>query len=37
MVEDETAITDPLAEALAREGWDSAVASTAAGGLELAE
>ena len=37
MVEDEAAITDPLAEALAREGWDSAVASTAAGGLELAE
>ena len=37
MVEDEAAITDPLAEALAREGWDSAVAATAAGGLELAE
>jgi len=37
MVEDESAITEPLAEALAREGWDSAVAATAAGGLELAE
>jgi len=37
MVEDEPAITEPLAEALAREGWDSAVAATAADGLELAE
>ncbi len=37
MVEDEVAITEPLAEALAREGWDSAVAATAADGLELAE
>jgi two-component system, OmpR family, response regulator RegX3 len=37
MVEDEAAITEPLAEALAREGWDSAVAATAADGLELAE
>jgi two-component system response regulator RegX3 len=37
MVEDEAAITEPLSEALAREGWDSAVAGTATGGLELAE
>ena len=37
MVEDEAAITEPLAEALAREGWDSAVAGTAADGLELAQ
>jgi two-component system, OmpR family, response regulator RegX3 len=37
MVEDEAAITEPLAEALAREGWDSAVAATASDGLELAE
>ena len=37
MVEDEAAITEPLSEALAREGWDSAVAGTAADGLELAE
>ena len=37
MVEDEAAITEPLADALAREGWDSAVAATAADGLELAE
>jgi two-component system response regulator RegX3 len=37
MVEDEAAITEPLSDALAREGWDSAVAGTAAGGLELAE
>ena len=37
MVEDEAAITEPLTEALAREGWDSAVAGTAADGLELAE
>ncbi len=37
MVEDEAAITEPLAEALAREGWDSAVAGTAADGLELAK
>ena len=37
MVEDEAAITEPLAEALAREGWESAVAATAAGGLELAD
>jgi DNA-binding response OmpR family regulator len=37
MVEDETSITEPLAAALAREGWDSEVAATAAAGLELAE
>ncbi len=37
MVEDEAAITEPLADALAREGWDSAVAGTAAHGLDLAE
>jgi two-component system, OmpR family, response regulator RegX3 len=37
MVEDEAGITEPLADALAREGWDSAVAGTAARGLELAE
>ena len=36
MVEDEPSITEPLAEALAREGWDSEVAATAAEGLELA-
>jgi len=37
MVEDESSITEPLAAALAREGWDSEVAATAAAGLELAE
>jgi two-component system response regulator RegX3 len=37
MVEDEPSITEPLAAALAREGWDSEVAATAAAGLELAE
>jgi DNA-binding response OmpR family regulator len=37
MVDDEPSITEPLAEALSREGWDSAVAQTAAEGLELAD
>jgi two-component system response regulator RegX3 len=37
MVEDEAAITEPLVDALAREGWESAVAGTAADGLDLAE
>ncbi len=37
MVEDEATITEPLAEALAREGWDSAVAGSVAAALELAE
>jgi two-component system response regulator RegX3 len=36
MVEDEPSITEPLVAALAREGWDSEVAATAAAGLELA-
>src|SRR5918992_5317811 len=37
MVEDERSITEPLAEALAREGFDTEVAATAARALELAE
>jgi two-component system response regulator RegX3 len=37
MVEDEQSITEPLAEALGREGFDTEVAGTAAGALELAE
>jgi two-component system, OmpR family, response regulator RegX3 len=37
MVEDEPSITEPLAEALAREGFDTEVAGTAAKALELAE
>jgi two-component system, OmpR family, response regulator RegX3 len=37
MVEDEESITVPLAEALAREGFDTAVAGTVAEALELAE
>jgi two-component system response regulator RegX3 len=37
MVEDEPSITEPLAAALSREGWDSRVAATAAEGIELAE
>jgi two-component system, OmpR family, response regulator RegX3 len=37
MVEDERSITEPLAEALAREGFDSEVAGTVARALELAE
>ena len=37
MVEDEQSITDPLSEALVREGFDTEVASTAAKALELAE
>ncbi|MEA2454395.1 MAG: two-component system, OmpR family, response regulator RegX3 [Thermoleophilaceae bacterium] len=36
MVEDERSITDPLAEALAREGFDTEVAGTVAEALELA-
>ena len=36
MVEDEASITDPLSEALEREGYDSAVARTAAEGVSLA-
>jgi DNA-binding response OmpR family regulator len=36
MVEDEPSITDPLTEALEREGFDSAVARTAAEGVSLA-
>jgi two-component system, OmpR family, response regulator RegX3 len=36
MVEDERSITEPLAEALAREGFDTEVAETAAAALELA-
>jgi two-component system, OmpR family, response regulator RegX3 len=36
MVEDEESITVPLSEALAREGFDTEVAGTAAEGLELA-
>jgi two-component system, OmpR family, response regulator RegX3 len=37
MVEDEQSITEPLVEALAREGFDSEVAGTVADALELAE
>jgi two-component system response regulator RegX3 len=37
MVEDETSITEPLAEALDREGFDTRVASTAADALTAAE
>jgi two-component system, OmpR family, response regulator RegX3 len=36
MVEDEQSITDPLSEALVREGFDTEVASTVAKALELA-
>jgi two-component system, OmpR family, response regulator RegX3 len=36
MVEDEQSITEPLSEALAREGFDAEVAGTAARALELA-
>ncbi|HET9323612.1 MAG TPA: response regulator transcription factor [Gaiellaceae bacterium] len=36
LVEDEESITTPLAEALAREGFDTSVAGTAAAALELA-
>ena len=36
MVEDESSITEPLTEALEREGFDSAVARTAAEGVSLA-
>ena len=36
LVEDETAITDPLAEALEREGFSARVAGTAAEALEMA-
>ena len=36
MVEDEQSITDPLSEALVREGFDTEVAATAAKALELA-
>ncbi len=36
MVEDERSITEPLAEALAREGFDTEVAETVADALELA-
>jgi two-component system response regulator RegX3 len=35
LIEDETSISEPLAAALAREGFDTIVAGTAAGGLEL--
>jgi DNA-binding response OmpR family regulator len=37
MVEDERSITEPLAEALAREGFDTQVAGTVAEALELAQ
>jgi two-component system, OmpR family, response regulator RegX3 len=37
MVEDEESITEPLAEALAREGFDTRVAGTVAAALEEAE
>jgi two-component system response regulator RegX3 len=37
LVEDETSITEPLAEALRREGFDAEVAGTVAGALERAE
>jgi two-component system, OmpR family, response regulator RegX3 len=37
MVEDERSITEPLSEALAREGFDTEVAGTAARALELAK
>ncbi len=37
LVEDEESITAPLAEALAREGFDTSVAGTAAAALELAK
>src|SRR5918997_4672348 len=36
MVEDELSITEPLSEALAREGFDTEVAGTVADALELA-
>jgi len=36
LVEDETSITEPLAEALGREGFDTKVAATAAEALEVA-
>ena len=36
MVEDEESITEPLSEALAREGFDTEVAGTVAEALELA-
>ncbi len=36
LVEDETSITEPLAEALGREGFDTTVAATAAEALEVA-
>jgi two-component system, OmpR family, response regulator RegX3 len=36
MVEDEQSITEPLSEALAREGFDTQVTGTAAGAIELA-
>ncbi len=36
LVEDETSITEPLAEALGREGFDTQVAGTVAESLELA-
>jgi two-component system, OmpR family, response regulator RegX3 len=36
LVEDESSITEPLAEALGREGFDTEVAATAAQALELA-
>jgi DNA-binding response OmpR family regulator len=35
LIEDETSISEPLAAALAREGFDTVVAGTAAEGLEL--
>jgi DNA-binding response OmpR family regulator len=35
LIEDETSISEPLAAALAREGFDTVVAGTAAAGLEL--
>ena len=35
LVEDETSITQPLADALEREGFETLVAGTAAEGLEL--
>ena len=36
LVEDEPSITEPLAEALGREGFDTQVAGTVAEALELA-
>jgi DNA-binding response OmpR family regulator len=37
LIEDEEAISEPLAAALVREGFDPVVAGTAADGMELFE